>query len=261
MKRLLTSLLLTFALLLLTTGTALAQDATTAPLTGIVEAITLETDPLSGETIAIVSLLDDQGATHSVRLSIETATSLGLVATDPVTGETTVTGDAIGLSVDIDPATVIADSDGGGEKEHPVGSALADFFSETLGVDYQTIIDYHNEGAGFGVIAQALWMTTKMEGDTALFQNILDAKLSGDYSTITLEDGSSPKNWGQFKKGVLKGESKNSLGDVMSGKGNRENEVNAVNEGNHDKQDKGTKDKGSKGSGNGHGHGHGNGNP
>ncbi len=268
MKKLLTSVFLTLALLVLTTGTALAQDTTTTPITGTVESVTLETDAATGESTVVVTLIDDQGATQTVNLSVETATSLGLITTDATTGQTTVSETAVGSAVEIDPTTVIGGDSGEEEKQHPVGSALADFFGETLGVDYEMVMDYHDQGAGFGVIAQALWITTKMDGDTGLFQTILDAKLSGDYSAITLEDGTSPANWGQFKKAILKGEKNNSLGDVMSGKGeisdeaNAADEANTVNEDKKNKEDKGNKDKkdkkdkGNKDKGNGHGNGH-----
>jgi len=270
MKKFLLSILLTLALLGLTTGTVFAQETTPTPITGTVESVTVETDATTGETIVVVTLTDDLGTTQTVNLSLETATSLGLVTTDATTGETTVSDTAVGSTVEIDPTTVIG-GDEEEEEQHPVGSALSEFFSESLGVDYETIMGYHDDGAGFGVIAQALWITTRMDGDTELFQTIVDAKLSGDYSAITLEDGTSPANWGQFKKAILKGETNNSLGDVMSGKGESgEDEgegAETLNEEAHgnpnkDKEDKGQdkpgKDKGN-GNGNGKGNGHGNG--
>jgi hypothetical protein len=257
MKKLFSSVFLTITLLLLSTGTVFAQDTTTPPITGTVESVTLETDATTGETVVIVTLTDELGATQTVNLSVETATSLGLVTTDATTGETTVIDTAVGSTIEIDPATVI-----GGEEEedqHPVGGALADFFGETLGVDYDTIMEYHDEGAGFGVIAQALWITTRMDGDTALFQTIVDAKLSGDYSAITLEDGSIPENWGQFKKAILKGETGNSLGDVMSGKGDDEENGKGKPEKDHGNGNGNGNGNGGNGGGNGNGNGNGNG--
>ena len=238
---------LVLALLAMTAGTAFAQETT--PITGTVQSVVLETDATTGETIVVVTLLDDQGVTQTVNLNGETATSLGLTTTDIATGETTVTDTAVGSTVEIDPATVISSEEV--EEDHPVGSALADFFSETLGVDYAMVMDYHDQGAGFGVIAQALWITTKMEGDNVLFQTILDAKLSSDYSAIIMEDGTSPENWGQFKKAILQGESQNSLGDVMSDK-----DENGNGKGNG----RGNSDK-DKGNENGHGNGNGGGHP
>lgn len=61
MKRLFTSLFLVLALLTMTTGTAFAQGTT--PITGIVESVVLETDATTGETIVVVSVLDETTGT------------------------------------------------------------------------------------------------------------------------------------------------------------------------------------------------------
>jgi hypothetical protein len=265
MKKALTSTFLAIALLMLSTGVAFAQETTPPPITGTVQTVTLETDAVTGETVVVVSLTDETGATQTVNLSVETATALGLVTTDATTGQPVVSETAVGSVVSIDPATVIGGTEE--EEQHPVGLALSDFFSQTLGVDYDTIMTYHEDGAGFGVLAQALWMTTKLEGDTSLFQTIVDAKLSGDFSTIILEDGTTPANWGQFKKAILKGENMNSLGDVMSGKaesqsGESQGNPNNGNNGNGNGNGNPNKDKGNNGNngnGNGNGNGHGNG--
>jgi hypothetical protein len=161
-----------------------------------------------------------------------------------------------GTEVTIDPTTVIADEE---EAEHPVASALSNFFSETLGVDYDTIMTYHEDGAGFGVIAQALWMTTQLDGDTATFDAIMIAKTTGDYSAITLPDGSTPTNWGQFRKAVLgnKGSAKQNLGAIMSGKADTDTSTTEGENGNNGNG-------GNKGNGNGKSgedHGKGNGKP
>jgi hypothetical protein len=72
---------------------------------------------------------------------------------------------------------------------------------------------------GFGVIAQALWMSRNLTEDAAadadLAGLILQAKQTGDYSEFALEDGSTPSNWGQFKKALL--DKKNNLGVIVSG--------------------------------------------
>jgi hypothetical protein len=217
-------------------GAAPAKQDTT-PITGTVESITLETDATSGVTTVVVMLTDETGATQTVRLSLEDATSLGLVTTGG-----TANLDAIGTSTTIDPIMAIPDmpeepatTD---EAQHPVGSALSDFFSELLGVDYQTIMDYHNDGVGFGVIAQALWMTNALGGDSDTFAAILEAKQNNDYSAITLPDGSIPKNWGQFRKALMsdRDKSKENLGAIMSGRAedgqDAETQVNTQNNGN-----------------------------
>jgi hypothetical protein len=99
----------------------------------------------------------------------------------------------------------------GEEANHPVADALSQFFCDTLGTDYDTIIGFHDDGYGFGVIAQALWAANELGVDPA---DVLAAKTSGDYSAFTLPDGSTPTNWGQFRKAL----SKHTLGEIMSGK-------------------------------------------
>jgi hypothetical protein len=209
------------------------QDTT--PITGTVEDITLDTT--TEVTTVLVTLTDNiTGATQTVRLSLEDATNLGLVTT-----EGTANSDAIGTSTTIDPALAIPDAPETTtpeEAQHPVGSALSNFFSDLLGVDYQTIMDFHDNGVGFGVIAQALWMTKALGGDSDTFAAILDAKQNNDYSAITLPDGSTPKNWGQFRKAVMsdRDKSKENLGAIMSGRAengqNDETQVNTQNNGN-----------------------------
>jgi len=60
-----------------------------------------------------------------------------------------------------------------------------------------------------------MWMSQQLNGDPSLAGDILEAKETGDYSEFVLPDGSTPANWGQFKKAVL--EKKNNLGVVVSG--------------------------------------------
>ena len=102
------------------------------------------------------------------------------------------------------------------DSNHPVAQALADFFCGALGVDYETIVGFHEgtegtDGYGFGVIAQALWAANELGVDPA---DVLAAKTSGDFSGFTMPDGSTPTNWGQFRKALAK----HSLGEIMSGK-------------------------------------------
>jgi hypothetical protein len=212
------------------------QDTTS--ITGTVESITLETDATSGITTVVVTLTDETGATQTVRLSFEDASSPSL---NLVIDEETFNPDVIGTSITIEPAMVIPDVPEGTtteEAQHPVGSALSNFFSDLLGVDYQTIMEYHDNGVGFGVIAQALWMTNALGGDSDTFAAILEAKQSKDYSAITLPDGSTPQNWGQFRKAVMsdRDKSKENLGAIMSGRAeagqNEETQVNTQNNGN-----------------------------
>lgn len=200
-------------------GAAPATQDTT-PITGTIESIVLETDTNTVTTTVVVTLTDEFGETQTLRLSVEDATALGLVTDD---GSGPVVDDGkVGTEVEIDPATVIPDEteETMDEAQHPVGSALSNFFSDVLGVDYEMIMDYHDDGVGFGVIAQALWMTNALDGDTETFAAILDAKQNKDFSGIKLPDGSIPTNWGQFRKAVMKDrdKSKENLGAVMSGR-------------------------------------------
>jgi len=213
MKKLLTSAFLVLALLVMTVGVAFAQEDTI--ITGTVQTVVLETNATTGVTTVAVTLLNDAGTTQTVRISVQTAESLGLVVTDPTTGVVTVAPDAIGKVVQIDSSLIIEDEQETPEpKVHPVGSALSNFFSELLGVNYDTIMAYHDQGVGFGVIAQALWLTSNVGGDTSTFEALIVAKQNNDYSAITLADGSTPRNWGDVVRSLKKG---NNLGHVMSG--------------------------------------------
>lgn len=196
-------------------GAAAAMPASqgATPITGTITSITVETDSGTGNTTVVVVLSDGAtGATQTVRVGLEDALTLGLVTSDGLPDES-----LYGESFEIDSTLVIAEPE---ENQHPVGSALSDFFSDLLGVDYDTIMEYHDDGVGFGVIAQALWMTNALDGDTAIFAAILEARQSKDFSGITLPDGSTPQNWGQFRKAVMsdRDKAKENLGAIMSGR-------------------------------------------
>ena len=213
--KLLASILLIATVLFAQVGMAaaapLAQDTT--PITGTIQSITTETDAI-GVTTVLVTVLDAQGATQIIRLSTDTAVTLGLVTVDSTTGSPVVVVDEtkFGQTIDIDPTTVIPDQPVVEEPVHPIAALLASFFD----VDGSVVNDYHEDGYGFGVIAQSLWMSKNLGGDASLAGQILEAKKSGDYSAFTLSDGSTPTNWGQFKKAVS--EKKNNLGSIVSGK-------------------------------------------
>ena len=201
-----------------------AQGSTA--ITGVIQSITVETDA-TGTTI-IVTLMDGQGATQTVRLGVDEAVALGLVTLDPVTGAPVVVNDKIGQTVTIEPEAPA-------EPVHPISALLGSFF----GVDGSVIEQYHLDGFGFGNIAQALWMSKNLNGDASLAGLILEAKKTGDFSAFILPDGSTPENWGQFKKAVSG--KKNNLGVVVSGKGN--DDGTGTTPGNGKDQDK-DKDKG-----------------
>ncbi|HEY2981943.1 MAG TPA: hypothetical protein VGJ22_12230 [Anaerolineales bacterium] len=209
-RKFLSSIGLALILMLALTGTAFAAPALeeATPITGTVQSITLETDATTGETTVVVDVLDDLGATQTVRLTVDDAVSLGLVTLDPA-GEPVVNDAAIGEPIEIDPALVITD-EVTEEAQHPVALILSEFF----GVDYDTVMSVHEDGVGFGVIAQALWMSQALGGGSEMFETIVDAKKNHDYSGIEMPDGSTPKNWGEFKKALEQGEN---LGQIMSG--------------------------------------------
>ncbi len=219
MKKITASILLLLVMLAMTTGIASAQETTL--ITGTVQTVVIESNETTGETVVVVTLLDEAGTSQTLQINLETAKALELVVTDPATGETKTSEGAVGATVEIDPATVIPEETAE-EEQHPVGSALSDFFSDLTGISYETVMSYHDDGMGFGVIAQALWLSNGMGGGEEMFTALLDAKQSGDFSGITLADGSTPDNWGDVVTSLKKGES---LGSVKSGKA-----VNAENE-------------------------------
>jgi hypothetical protein len=249
--KLLLGIILTIILSMAQVGGAFAAPASqeATPISGAVQSITLESDPTTGVVTVIVAVMDSNQVLQKVRVSQETANGLGLVVLDgdgnPVINEL-----ALGETIEINPTMVIPDQQ---ESQHPVGNALATFFSGIEGIDYGMIMSAHEDGVGFGVIAQALWLTSELGGNSELFQELLDAKQHNDYSAFRdfTEDGTTPKSWGQLRKALL---SKNSLGIVMSNHDNNGNPGNGID------KDK-NKDKNNNGHGNGNGNnGNGNGN-
>jgi len=206
----LASILLVLAVFVAQVGNVAAapQIQDTTPITGTIQSITTETDS-NGVTTVLVTLVDDQAATQTVRLSVETAVILGLVSLDPVTMEPVVDETQIGQTVEIDPTTVVPEEE---ENVHPIAAILASFF----GVEPSVVNGYHEDGFGFGVIAQAMWIAKGLDGDVTTAGLILEAKQTGDYSAFVLPDGSTPTNWGQFKKAAL-GKEKKNLGIIVSG--------------------------------------------
>lgn len=222
------SILFAVTLLFAQVGIVAAAPTTqgTTPITGTIQSITTETDT-NGVTTVLVTVLDDLGATQTVRLSVDTAVTLGLVTVDPITNEVIVDATQVGQSVEIDPTTVIPDAPTSEEPIHPIAALLAAFFGE----DGSVVNGYHEDGFGFGVIAQALWISKNLNDDASLTGLILEAKKSGDYSAFTLPDGSSPTNWGQFKKAAL--EKKNNPGLIISGQADSDETLNTSIENDH----------------------------
>lgn len=209
---------------------AAPQTQDTTPITGTIQGITTETDA-NGATTVLVTLQDAQGATQTVHLSVDTAVALGLVTLDPTTQQPVADQTKVGQTVEIDPTAVIPEEPA--EEVHPIAKILGDFFD----VDPSVVNDYHEDGFGFGVISQAMWMSESLTGDASAAGLILEAKKSGDYSAFTLPDGSTPTNWGQFKKAFKNSKDKHNQGVIISGHADKDNSP--------DKQENGKdKDKG-----------------
>lgn len=230
--KLMASILLIAAVLFAQVGIVAAAPPAqgTTPLTGTIQSIVAGKDA-NGTTTIVVTFTDAQGATQTARVSVETAVSLGLLKVDPATSQPVIdptTGlpvvDETKLStpVTIDPTTVIPDEPVEEEPVHPISKLLGDFF----GVDGSVIDGYHQDGFGFGVIAQALWMSRNIsgteDGDAELAGCILDAKKNGTYGEcFDFGDEPVPTSWGQFKK--VFSEKKNNLGVIVSGKADKDN--------------------------------------
>jgi hypothetical protein len=223
--KLIAGILLVLAVLFAQVGNVAAapQLQETTPITGTVQSIELETD-VNGVTTVLVTLLDDQGATQTVRLSVETAVSLGLITLDPATQEAMVDETQLGQAVEIAPGTVIPEEVPSEESVHPIAWLLAQFFGE----DPNVVNGYHEDGFGFGVIAQAMWISRNLtateseSGNASLAEEILQSKQDKDFEAFFEahpeylgEDGAVPTNWGQFKKSLL--DKKNNLGVIVSG--------------------------------------------
>ena len=255
------SIVLTLTLLGIRVGGVLAAPAmqNPAPVSGIIQSITLEADTVTGVTIVSVAVIDGNASLQNIRVSLETAIAQGLVVLNG-DGKPDINNSALGKAVEIDPSSLIPAHE---ENEHPVANALATFFSDIDGITYETIMTIHEQGVGFGVIAQSLWLTTKLEGDAQIFEELIHARQTGDFSAFLLEDGSSPANWGQLKKAILEKDKKNGLGVVIShnhGNGNGDNPGNNGNGNNGGNNNGGGNDNGG-GNGNGGGNnGEGNGN-
>lgn len=238
-------------------------------ITGKVTYVEVSTDDHTVDTTVLVTVENDMGS-QTVRISLKAALDLVLVYND---GEEVVIVEPLPEYIEIKPKFVIPDED---EAQHPVGSALATFFAEDFdGLDsdevYGLIMEAHDSGHGFGVIAQALWMTRKLTAtevgsedvdepllESKLFLAILQARQDGNYAAFFPEDATVPMNWGQFKKAMLDGDKKANLGAIMSLHDENDSGNTATNNGNGNK-DK-TKVRSNNGNRNDNGHGSNNGN-
>jgi type III secretion system FlhB-like substrate exporter len=239
--------LLVLAVLFAQVGTAFAAPVAqeTTSITGTIVALDKETDVNGVTTAVLVTVLSDTGTTQTYRISVEAAVQLQLASVDEATQVVTLDTTKVKQLIEI-PTTMIMDEETPEEAFNPVAAILASFF----GVDASVINQYHEDGYGFGVIAQALWIAKGLNNDVTTAGLILQAKQTGDYSAFVLPDGSTPTNWGQFKKAAL-GKDKKNLGIIMSGHAEIGDDdiLNSQQHGKGNGKDK-NKDKG-----NGHGNG------
>ncbi len=269
-KKTLIAVALTLIIVVLPVASVYAAPvAQTATVDCTVQSINVSTDSTTGTTSVDITCAD--GTTAS--LTTDEALALGLVTQNP-DGTFTANDAAIGQVIQVTPTTedpcaapASGDTSGGttttgnttstGEttQTNPVGEALVNFFCHSAGLTPDTLQTYRDQGAGYGVIAQACFMA-QLLGDEC--SAVLDAKLNGDYSGLTLPNGTEVSNWGQLRKAVFgallgKGEqSSYNLGAIMSGR------VQPAEDGTLSPTSVNDHGKGNHGN-NGHGHGHGNG--
>lgn len=253
-----TSLLLAMAVLFAQVGIVAAAPAAQETTPPTITGITTETDE-NGVTTVLVTLQVEGETPQTVRISLDYGIELGLI--DPTTQEPVLL-ENVPPDATIDPARVIEVVPGEepAADVHPIAEILAKFFDE----DPTVVNEYHLDGFGFGVIAQAMWISRNLTGtedevgDASLAGDILQAKRDKDFETFFAEHeefgdvlgDEMPTNWGQFKK-LLK-EKKQNLGVIVSGQADESTEDPALqqnpglqNQGNdkHDKQDKQKKQK------------------
>jgi len=221
-KKIITLFVLIIVLTMLPLSSVLAapsqQDPTppppvaTEPIVGTIDQIEIQGDPASNTAVVIVTLTGADGVAQTVELTLADATTLGLIITNP--DGTIVVNDAmIGTEISIDPTLIIPVVD------NKVANAIADFLATVFDTDAATIMGYHEDGMGFGVIAQAGFMAAALNGDGATMEAILDAKQNGTFSELELPNGTVVNNWGELRKAVLtNNKSLKNLGAIMSGR-------------------------------------------
>lgn len=241
------SLVLAVSILVGQVGEVLAaptlQDS--APITGTVQSITIETDPNTGIITVIVQVAStDQSTPQDVHLSQKTAEKLGLVVPDS-DGNPVINNSALGRSIEIKRSMVIPVQE---VDRHPIGNLLEELFADSTGVNYAAIMDAHEEGVGFGVIAQALWLTKQVHGNADTFSALLSAKQNNDYTDlpfVILDENGIPitfENWGQLRKAIADGNKIKKVGsnpnsenkDKGKGKSKDKNNGNNGNNGSND---------------------------
>lgn len=212
-------------------NTAIQAPVPSGPVIGIVNLIEIQGDPTLDTTIVLVTLTTLDGIARTVQMTLKAATTLGLVITNP--GGIIVPNETFyGLEISIDPTLIIT------EVDNKVAITISDFLGTLFATDAATIMGYHEQGMGFGVIAQAGFMAFALGGDGTMMDAILMAKQSGDFSTIILSDGTTVENWGQLRKAVLtEDKSLKNLGAIMSGRATETPKEHGKPEGENGKPD------------------------
>jgi len=185
-----------------------------APIVGSLQTITLSSDANNVTTVA-VTLLDANNVTQTVTLSLDQAVTLGLVSLDanlvPSVVET-----QLGRTITLQPTAPTTLPVPTPEViQNPVGAAIAAFFD----LDGSVVEELHQNGMGYGLIAQACWNSYVLTGDASRCSEIAEAKKSGDFSAIELPGGGTASNWGQLKNALSEhGRSTQNLGGIISGR-------------------------------------------
>jgi hypothetical protein len=234
------SILMVLILIVLSGASVWAAPNGQDLISGIVDTIVIVdggVDPDTGDPIFIVrvTLVDESGVfLQEVDLYLDAAARLGLVEVDdegkpvldPDTGYPIPDETKYETEVNINPETDVIPEEDGVATQHPVALALAEFIAEKLGPDdfYEDIMDLHEQGFGFGLIAQAWWMSWAVDETADHLDPILQAKKGHTLDVLWTDiTGGSPEeaptNWGQFRKDVLGSKkAERNLGEIMSGR-------------------------------------------
>jgi hypothetical protein len=170
---------------------------------GLVVSLVFIPDPVTGITSLEVKLTDPLDIEQTVNLDLATALEMGLLS---------VNEDKISTGIEIQPEDILESGN------YPrVLTILGTFFGFAPGVTFDQLTGYREAGFGYGEIAQACWLAARLGGDSALLDQILQAKETGDFSALILPDGSVVSNWGQLLK-ATRGEHGQNLGSIISGR-------------------------------------------
>ena len=228
--KLLSSVLLVLVVLFAQVGTAAAAPQTqegTVSINGTVTEIGQPETDENGVTTVLVTIETAEGPV-TVRVS------------DTVAAGLTVGGEVQDLVVNSED--VVPPEEEPAEDVHPISALLGDFFE----VDPGVVNDYHEDGFGFGVIAQAMWLSQGVteSGDASATGCILDAKKNGTYGEcFDFGDDPVPTNWGQFKKTLKENKDKHNLGVIVSGHADDDDPSNDKNNGKGNDNGKDKKEK------------------